>query len=116
MSTTRTNQNNRSLRHARIRARIHGTATKPRLAVYRSNSQVYAQLIDDTAAHTLAAADSRSVATGSLRERAATVGETIAAAAQKAGVTTVVFDRGGFQYHGIVQTVAEGARSGGLQF
>ena len=106
----------RTKRHARIRARVHGTATKPRLAVYRSNRVVYAQLIDDQAGHTLAAADSRQSGTGSPQERATAVGAAIAAAAQAAGITTAVFDRGGFRYHGIVKSVADAARDGGLQF
>lgn len=116
MSTTRTNKSKRALRHARIRARVQGTATRPRISVYRSNVGIYAQLIDDTTAHTIAAADSRSVTGDSLKERAGAVGEAIAAAAKKAGIEQAVFDRGGFQYHGTVQAVAEGARKGGLTF
>ena len=109
----------RQKRHARIRARVIGTATQPRLSVYRSNRAVYAQLIDDSAGHTIAAADSRKSTAGSLQtqaEAAEAVGAAIAQAAKTAGITKVIFDRGGFKYHGTVKAVAESARSGGLQF
>ena len=116
MSTSYTNRTPRTKRHARIRARVTGTADRPRFSVYRSNRAVYAQLIDDTTGRTIAAADSRQAASGPLQEQAATVGESIAKAAQSAGITHVVFDRGGFRYHGIVKAVAEQARTNGLQF
>ena len=106
----------RTRRHARIRARVIGSAEKPRLAVFRSNRYVYAQLINDAAGTTLAAVDSRKVKGDTTMDRAKAVGTTIAAAAAKAGVDTVVFDRGGFQYAGIVAAVADGAREGGLKF
>ena len=114
--TTNTKRTQRTKRHARIRARVQGTAQQPRLAVYRSNRAVYAQLIDDVAGHTLAAADTRSSGSGTLQERATAVGAAIAKAAADAGITEAVFDRGGFRYHGIVKTVADGAREGGLKF
>jgi len=106
----------RTRRHARIRSRISGTTLKPRLAVFRSNRYIYAQLINDEIGTTLAAADSRKVEGANLTARAMEVGKTIAKDAKKAGVEKVVFDRGGFQYQGIVAALAEGAREGGLQF
>lgn len=109
-------QQSRQRRHARIRARVKGTATKPRLAVYRSNQAIYAQLIDDVAATTLAAADSRNVAGTTLKERATATGAAIAEAAKKLKIEEVVFDRGGFQYAGSVAALADGAREGGLKF
>lgn len=101
-------------RHNRIRARVIGTATKPRLAVFRSNKFIYAQLIDDAAHKTIASADSRKMKGANPTERAAEVGKSIAEAAKKAGVETVVFDRGGFKYQGAVAAIADGAREGGL--
>ena len=106
----------RTRRHARIRARVSGTPERPRLAVFRSNRYVYAQLIDDTKGMTLVAADSRLVKGDSARERAAAVGKMIADGAKGKGVTAVVFDRGGFQYQGVIAAVAEGAREAGLTF
>ena len=104
----------RTRRHNRIRARVSGVAERPRLAVYRSNSAVYAQVIDDAKAITLVSADSRKVAGKGLREKAHAVGVSIAELAKKAGVEKVVFDRGGFLYAGSIKEVAEGAREGGL--
>lgn len=106
----------RTRRHTRIRSRISGTAAKPRLAVFRSNRYVYAQLINDESGTTLAAADSRKVTGSNLVERGASVGKALAEAAKKAGIETVVFDRGGFKYQGVVAALANGAREGGLQF
>ncbi len=106
----------RSRRHVRIRSRVSGTATKPRLAVFRSNRYVYAQLINDETSTTLAAGDSREVKGKNMTEKATLVGNTVAEAALKAGITTVVFDRGGFKYQGVVAALADGARKGGLQF
>lgn len=105
----------RAGRHARIRAKVSGTATRPRLAVFKSNTNVYVQLIDDVANVTLAAADSRQYK-GTTSERAVTVGTDIATKAKAAGITNVVFDRGGFRYQGIVAIVADSARAGGLTF
>ena len=107
---------NRTRRHARIRSRVSGTATKPRLAVFRSNRYVYAQLIDDQTGATLASADSRTLKGENMVAKATLVGKTIAEAAKKASIEKVVFDRGGFQYLGAVAALAEGAREGGLQF
>ena len=101
----------------RIRKKINGTATKPRLAVYRSNKSIYCQLIDDVAGHTLAAASSTEAgATGPKVEQAKAVGKLIAEKAQSANISGVVFDRGGYLYHGRVKALAEGAREAGLKF
>ena len=105
--------------HNRVRRKISGTAQRPRLAVYRSNKQIYCQLIDDSRGVTLAAASSRDEgipAEGDKRDVAKAVGRRVAAAATEAGVSAVVFDRGGYLYHGRVKALAEGAREGGLNF
>jgi large subunit ribosomal protein L18 len=104
-------------RHARVRRRISGSAQRPRLAVYRSNRHIYAQLIDDVQARTLAAASDRDVsAAGKTKtETAKAVGELLAERAKAAGVERVVFDRGGRLYHGRVAAVAEGAKEKGLE-
>ena len=115
MAQTR-NTTDRKHRHARIRAKISGTASKPRLSVYRSNRIIYAQLIDDVQDVTLGAVDSRKCEGNNLQEKATAVGEAIAKLAKAKDIATVVFDRGGFQYHGIVRAVADGARAGGLNF
>jgi large subunit ribosomal protein L18 len=104
-------------RRGRIRRRIFGTAERPRFSVYRSNVHIYAQLIDDLEGHTLTAADSREVEGAENRTDAARqVGELLANRAGDAGIETAVFDRGGNKYHGRVAALAEGARSGGLEF
>lgn len=104
-------------RHARVRKRIVGTAERPRLAVYRSNRHIYAQLIDDFAHTTVASSSTLGVkADGDPKARAKAVGADLAAKAKGAGIQQAVFDRGGFRYHGRVQSVAEGAREGGLEF
>jgi large subunit ribosomal protein L18 len=99
----------------RIRKKVNGTVARPRLAVYRSNKSIYCQLIDDVAGHTLAAATSLGI-TGTKTEQAKAVGVLVAERAKAAGVETCTFDRGGYQYHGRVKALAEGAREGGLQF
>ncbi len=116
MNKTIQKQATRIRRHARIRARVIGTAEKPRLAVFRSNTAVYAQLIDDSKAVTVAAADSRSSKEKTLLLRGGEVGKQIAEKAKALGVNAVVFDRGGFKYAGAVAAVADGAREGGLTF
>jgi large subunit ribosomal protein L18 len=106
-------------RHRRVRKRVVGTAERPRLAVFRSNSGIEAQLIDDQAAKTLAAASSlhlKKTFKGNKTAQAAEVGKTLAEAAKKAGVEAVVFDRGGYLYHGRVKALADAAREGGLKF
>lgn len=108
--------NRRTSRHNRIRSRVTGTALKPRLAVFRSNRTIYAQLIDDAAGKTLAASDSRNLKGDTPQERAKAVGSDIAAKAIKAGVEKVVFDRGGFRYQGSVAALADAAREAGLTF
>ena len=106
----------REKRRKRVRRKIAGTANRPRLSVYRSNVNIYAQLIDDDAAQTLAAADSREVGEAENRKDAARkVGELIARKAKEAGIEVAVFDRGGNKYHGRIAALAEGAREGGLQ-
>ena len=107
----------RRKRHERLRLRIEGSADRPRLSVFRSAKFIYAQVIDDSSGRTLAAASSRE---GDLRsdsgkvDQARAVGKALAERARAAGVTTVVLDRGGYQYHGRVRSLAEGAREGGL--
>lgn len=104
----------------RIRKKIAGTAAKPRLAIFRSNSDIYAQLIDDENGFTLASASTRdkdiAAQKGTKVEKSKLVGQVVARKAKDLGITTIVFDRGGNLYHGRVQGVAEGAREGGLQF
>lgn len=109
----------RRRRHERVRKQINGSAGRPRLAVYRSNRYIYAQVIDDDAGRTLAAASSQEKTLRSKTlstDTAAEVGKLIAARAEEAGVETVVFDRGGFPYHGRVKALADAAREGGLKF
>ena len=116
MSTLTTRQA-RQRRHRRVRGKVSGTAERPRLAVFRSNRGIFAQLIDDSAGRTLASASWLGLKqTGNKTDQASEVGKALAAAAAKAGVTTCVFDRGGYLYHGRVKALAEGAREGGLQF
>jgi large subunit ribosomal protein L18 len=105
----------RSSRHNRIRARVSGTSVRPRLAVFKSNVAIYAQLIDDTTGTTLAAADSRKHS-GPLLARAEAVGKEIAEKGKKKNIDSVVFDRGGFRYQGAVAVLADAARAGGLTF
>ncbi len=104
----------------RIRAKVFGTAQKPRLSVFRSNKDIYVQLIDDNTGTTLAAASSREkdivAAAGNKVERSMNVGKSIAGKAKALGLETCVFDRGGYLYHGRVKAVADGAREGGLKF
>ena len=106
----------RDRRHRRVRGKITGTTERPRLAVFRSNSDVYVQVIDDVKGHTLAAADTRAVNDGDKSAKAKATGVLIAERAKAAGVSNVVFDRGGYLYHGRVKALAEGAREGGLEF
>ena len=108
-------------RHRRVRKKIHGTATRPRLAVFRSNKHLSVQVIDDDAGTTVAAAstneaDQRAAGSGSSVEAATRVGQLIAERAKAAGVDKVVFDRGGFAYHGRIAAVASAAREAGLEF
>jgi len=108
----------RKRRHVRVRKKVTGTAVRPRLAVHRSARHIFAQLIDDGAGHTLASASTLDTsirdATGDKKARARQVGQLLASRAKEAGVTAVVFDRGGYAYHGRVAALADGAREGGL--
>jgi large subunit ribosomal protein L18 len=110
----------RSRRHFRVRKKVRGTAARPRLAVFRSNKHIYAQVIDDVAGRTVASASTveQDGAKGSAGTVAAAkaVGERLGERAKQAGIEAVVFDRGGFKYHGRVAAVADGARSAGLEF
>jgi large subunit ribosomal protein L18 len=109
----------RERRHKRVRRDVSGTSERPRLCVFRSNRGIEAQLIDDLEAKTLAAASSlhlKKSFKGNKTDQANEVGKLLAANAKKAGVETVVFDRGGYLYHGRVKALAEGAREGGLNF
>ena len=114
-----TKPEHRLRRHRRVRKKVLGTAERPRLAVFRSNKHIYAQVIDDIAGRTIASASTleaerRGGATATV-DAAKQVGEALAERVKAAGVTTVVFDRGGFKYHGRVAAVADGARAGGLE-
>jgi large subunit ribosomal protein L18 len=109
----------RARRHRRVRRRIYGTAERPRLVVFRSNRGIQAQLVNDTEAKTLASAGHKELKKtfkGTKSEQAAEVGKLLAAAAKKAGIETVVFDRAGYLYHGRVKALADAAREGGLKF
>ena len=105
-------------RRRRVRAKVHGSAERPRISVFRSNRGIFAQLIDDDSGRTLASVNWTESDLRSLKpmEQAAKAGELLAERAKAAGVETVVFDRGGYQYHGRVQALADGAREGGLKF
>ena len=119
MVTKVSSKENRLKRRARVRGKISGTAQRPRLAVFRSANHIYAQIIDDVAGRTLVAASSLDKdfdGYGGNKEAAKKVGLAIAKKAADKGIEEVVFDRGGFVYHGRVQELAEGAREGGLKF
>ncbi|MCP2333429.1 LSU ribosomal protein L18P [Actinoalloteichus cyanogriseus DSM 43889] len=110
----------RARRHFRLRKKISGTAERPRLVVHRSSRHIVAQVIDDLAGHTLASASSLEgdvrALDGDKKARAAKVGELVAARAKTAGIGTVVFDRGGYEYHGRIAALADAAREAGLEF
>jgi large subunit ribosomal protein L18 len=115
--STLTTREARRRRHRRVRGKVSGTAERPRLAVFRSNRGIFAQLIDDDAGRTLASASWLGLKqSGNKTDQASEVGKALAAAAAKAGISTCVFDRGGYLYHGRVKALAESAREGGLQF
>jgi large subunit ribosomal protein L18 len=111
-------QKKRLKRRRRVRAKVHGTAERPRISVFRSNRGITAQLVDDDAGRTLAAAGWTESPLRDLgpMEQAEKVGAALAQRAKAAGIESAVFDRGGYQYHGRVKALAEGAREGGLQF
>ena len=109
----------RERRHRRVRAKVSGTAERPRLVVHRSNRGIEAQLVDDAVGKTLAHASHLGIKKGfkgTKSDQAAEVGKQLAAAAKKAGIENVVFDRSGYLYHGRVKALADGAREGGLKF
>jgi large subunit ribosomal protein L18 len=114
--TVLTKRQRRLKRRRRVRARVRGTAERPRLSVYRSNKGVFAQLVDDTKGHTVAAVNWIEPDLRDLKpmEQAARAGALLAERARAAGIESAVFDRGGYQYHGRVKALAEGAREGGL--
>lgn len=120
MINKRPRKESRKARHARVRRKIHGTADRPRMAIFKSGKHIYAQLIDDVEGKTLVAASSLDKAIkgqgGTFTERARQVGELTAERAQEQGVEAVVFDRGGFRFHGRVAALADGARDKGLRF
>jgi large subunit ribosomal protein L18 len=105
-------------RRRRVRAKVHGSAERPRISVFRSNRGIFAQLVDDDAGRTLASVNWTEGDLRSLKpmEQAAKAGQLLAERAKAAGIETAVFDRGGYQYHGRVKALAEGAREGGLAF
>jgi len=116
--TVLTKRQQRQRRRRRVRARVVGTAERPRLSVFRSNRGIFAQLIDDESGRTLVSANWLGLKDfkGTKTDQAAEVGERLATAAKDAGVSEAVFDRGGFLYHGRVKALADGARKGGLKF
>lgn len=122
MARVKTNKARRVMRHARVRRRVSGTTERPRLAVYRSLNHIYAQVIDDVKGVTVAAASSlenelKGQSSGKAKsEIASQVGTLISERAKEKGVNTVVFDRGGYQFHGRLKALAEAAREGGLIF
>ena len=116
MNNSQTKTLKRKRRHAKVRAKINGNALRPRLAVFRSNKSIYAQLIDDVNNVTLASASDVKDSKGTNVERAQAVGSAIAKAATAKKITNVVFDRGGYLYAGRVKALAEAAREGGLKF
>jgi len=122
MSRITTHRQARSRRHLRLRRRVKGTSDRPRLSVFRSLNHIYVQVVDDTTGVTLAAASTlensiiEEVKSNDKSAKSKKVGSAIAERAKEKGVTSVVFDRGGYRYHGRVQALAEGAREGGLVF
>ena len=117
MGSNRFDTRKRWIRHRRVRKKVRGVADRPRLAVFRSSNHIYAQVIDDDLGHTLASATSLEVKSGDTKVVVAkTVGMAVAKMAIAAGVTKVVFDRGGYQYHGRVKALAEAARTEGISF
>ena len=106
----------RQRRHQRIRKKVHGTGKHPRLVVYRSNSNIYAQLVDDDTGKTIFGTSDLKMKKGKKLENAKKVGEALAKEASAKKITTCIFDRGGYKYHGRVKALAEGAREGGLKF
>ncbi|MDP3804914.1 MAG: 50S ribosomal protein L18 [Candidatus Omnitrophota bacterium] len=107
---------NRIRRHKKVRAKISGTSSKPRIAVFKSNQYIYAQVVDDENGKTLLSVSDMEVKTGNKSDKALKIGETLAARMKEKGLLEAVFDRGGFKFHGRVKSVADGLRSGGIKF
>lgn len=116
MTIKATTQEKRTRNHRKIRAKVSGTSERPRLAVFKSNTSIYAQVINDDSGTTLVQANSKEIKKGSVSEKALEVGRTIAERALAKNIKKVVFDRGGYKYVGKVRAIAEGAREGGLNF
>lgn len=116
MAKANTASAKRDRRHVRVRRKVTGTPARPRLVVFRSLKHIYAQLVDDSANRTIATVGDQDILTMKKTAKATEVGKRIAERAKAAGITQVVFDRAGYQYHGRVKAVAEGAREGGLEF
>ena len=116
MRKAKTASAKRDRRHLRVRKKVSGSEARPRLVVFRSLKHIYAQLVDDVKNHTIATVGDTDIETMKKTEKATEVGKRIAERAKAAGITQVVFDRAGYQYHGRVKAVAEGARKGGLEF
>jgi large subunit ribosomal protein L18 len=112
----KTREQQRHRRHLRVRKKVSGTADRPRLVIFRSLKHISAQIVDDVAGRTLLTVSSTTLETGKKTEKSLQVGKQIAERAKSAGITKVVFDRAGYQYHGRVKAVADGAREGGLEF
>ena len=112
----KTRAEKRFRRHLRVRKKVEGTGERPRLVVKRSLKHIYAQIVDDAANRTILTVSDLTVGEGKKAEHAAAVGKALAERAKEAGITRVVFDRAGYQYHGRVKAVADGAREGGLEF
>lgn len=116
MDKNKTKTEKRTRRHKRIRAKVTGTADRPRLSVFKSNKYIYAQIIDDNKKQTLVSASSSKMEANGLVEKAKKVGAELAKAAQKKKIKQVVFDRGGYIFIGKIKALADGARAGGLEF
>ena len=111
----KTREGLRARRHLRVRSKVEGTAARPRLVVFRSDKHIYAQIVNDAAKRTIMCVSDAGLA-GKKTEKSVEVGKRIAEKAKAAGISKVVFDRAGYQYHGRVKAVADGAREGGLEF
>ncbi len=116
MKNTSIKTEKRDRRHKRIRSKVSGTAERPRLSIFKSNTAIYAQVIDDVAGKTIVSSSTKEIKKGTLGERANEAGQKIAEKAKEKGISKVVFDRGGFAYAGVIAKLAEGARKGGLVF
>jgi large subunit ribosomal protein L18 len=117
MDKNRVKKQKRALRHSRVRSVVTGALARPRLSVFRSGTNIYAQLIDDTAGKTIISASSLEVkSAGKKLDASMEVGKLLASKAKEKNISKVVFDRGGYKYHGRVKALAEGAREGGLEF